>query len=60
MSLHGQYGPGVPTDALNAPLMQQLLGILRQRGDHRMVDGLTGYDATATGTIAALGEVAAA
>lgn len=50
--LQERYFFAVRTDALDAPLMQQLLGILRQPGYQRIVDGLAGYDAAATGAIA--------
>lgn len=48
--LRERYFFAVRADMLETPLMQQLLGILRDPGYHRIVAALPGYDATGTGT----------
>jgi molybdate transport repressor ModE-like protein len=46
-----RYFFALRTDALDEPLMRQLLTVLRQPGYHRQVAALAGYDASETGTI---------
>jgi molybdate-binding protein len=46
-----RYFFALRTDALDEPLMRQLLTVLRQPGYHRQVAALAGYDARETGTI---------
>lgn len=54
--LDERYFFAVRRDALDASLMQQFLAILREPGYRGIVDGLAGYDATATGTMATFAE----
>jgi molybdate transport repressor ModE-like protein len=46
-----RYFFALRTDALDEPLMRQLLTVLQQGAYHRMVDALPGYDASNTGKI---------
>jgi molybdate transport repressor ModE-like protein len=46
-----RYFFALRTDALDEPLMRQLLTVLRQPGYHRLVAALPGYDASETGKI---------
>lgn len=51
-----RYFFALRSDALDEPLMRELLAILRQETYHAMVDALPGYDARDTGTIESLAE----
>jgi molybdate transport repressor ModE-like protein len=51
-----RYFFALRTDALDEPLMRQLVGVLQQSDYHRVVNALPGYDASRTGTIEALGQ----
>jgi molybdate transport repressor ModE-like protein len=51
-----RYFFALRTDALDEPLMRQLIGVLRQNDYHRVVDALPGYDASRTGTIEAVAQ----
>jgi molybdate transport repressor ModE-like protein len=46
-----RYFFALRTDALDEPLMRQLVTIVQQPAYHRMVDALPGYDASETGRI---------
>ncbi|MFL6672858.1 MAG: substrate-binding domain-containing protein [Massilia sp.] len=46
-----RYFFALRTDALDEPLMQQLVTVLQQGDYHRLVDALPGYDASNTGKI---------
>jgi molybdate transport repressor ModE-like protein len=51
-----RYFFALRTDALDEPLMQQLLTVVRQPGYHRLVAALPGYDASETGKIESVHE----
>jgi molybdate transport repressor ModE-like protein len=51
-----RYFFALRTDALDEPLMRQLLTVLRQPGYHRLVAALPGYDASETGKIESVHE----
>jgi molybdate transport repressor ModE-like protein len=51
-----RYFFALRTDALEEPLMRQLVTILQQQGYHRLVSALPGYDAVDTGKIESIGE----
>jgi molybdate transport repressor ModE-like protein len=51
-----RYFFAVRTDALDDPLMRQLVAVLQQPGYHRVVDALPGYDASHTGRIESIGQ----
>jgi molybdate transport repressor ModE-like protein len=44
------------TDAVDAPVMRQLLEVMRDPGYHRLVAALPGYDATGTGELVSIAE----
>jgi molybdate transport repressor ModE-like protein len=58
--VHERYFFALRSDALDEPLMRQLVGILKDRTYHGLVDELPGYDAAETGKIEGLGEAFAA
>jgi molybdate transport repressor ModE-like protein len=51
-----RYFFAVRTDALDDPLMRQLVAVLHQDEYHRVVDALPGYDARRTGQIESVGQ----
>jgi molybdate-binding protein len=51
-----RYFFALRSDALDEPLMRQLVGILKDSAYHGLVDELPGYDAADTGKIEGLGE----
>jgi molybdate transport repressor ModE-like protein len=51
-----RYFFALRTDALEEPLMRQLLTVVRQPGYHRQVAALPGYDASETGKIESVHE----
>jgi molybdate-binding protein len=51
-----RYFFALRTDALDEPLMRQLVTILQQPAYHQLVDALPGYNAAHTGKIESLGE----
>lgn len=51
-----RYFLALRTDALDEPLMRQLVDTLRQPGYHRRVATLPGYDANDTGKLASIAE----
>jgi molybdate transport repressor ModE-like protein len=51
-----RYFFALRTDALDDPLMRELLAVLQHDDYHRMVDALPGYDAARTGTIEGVGQ----
>ncbi|HEX9172589.1 MAG TPA: substrate-binding domain-containing protein [Telluria sp.] len=51
-----RYFFALRTDALDEPLMRQLLTVVRQPGYHRQVAALPGYDASETGKIESVHE----
>jgi molybdate transport repressor ModE-like protein len=50
-----RYFLALRTDALDEPLMRQLVGVLQQPDYHRVVAALPGYDARQTGTVESIG-----
>ncbi|CAN5855316.1 substrate-binding domain-containing protein [soil metagenome] len=54
--LRERYFFAIPLKALEEPLMQQFIGILQSPAYHRLVNQLSGYDATDTGKILLLEE----
>jgi molybdate transport repressor ModE-like protein len=51
-----RYFFALRSDALDEPLMRQLVGILQQAAYHDLVDALPGYDAACTGKIESIAE----
>jgi molybdate transport repressor ModE-like protein len=51
-----RYFFALRSDALEEPVMRQLVGILQQQAYHEMVDALPGYDAAFTGKIESVQE----
>jgi molybdate-binding protein len=51
-----RYFFALRSDALEEPVMRQLVGILQQETFHEMVDALPGYDAGFTGRIESVQE----
>jgi molybdate transport repressor ModE-like protein len=51
-----RYFFALRTDALDDPLMRQLVAVLERSDYHRVVDALPGYDASRTGSIESIGQ----